>query len=134
MTVSTGPVLCGSCKGELDESPQLDPKDRSPCPKCGAKTRIFNVEAHAKGTFRSKLGIKHKRPGFKKPIYEEVGGDDLHRKSGLWSKFLRVIDRQNNRYKEEIVNSETGEILRSVDEPLTEHVGRGYARKPKGSK
>src|SRR5438309_8885806 len=101
MTVSTGPVLCGSCKADLDESPQLNPEDRSPCPICGAKSRILNVEIHDKLTLRTTLGLKHKRPGFKKPIYEEVGGDDLHRKSGLWSKLLRVIDRQNNRYKEE---------------------------------
>jgi hypothetical protein len=63
-------------------------------------------------------------------IYEEVGGDDLHRKTGLWSRLLRIIDRQNNRYKEEITNAETGEVLRSVDEPLSDHKDRGSARKP----
>ena len=131
MTVSNGAVFCASCKGELKENPQLDPKDRSPCPKCGAKSRIFNVEVCEKLTFRTKLGLKHKRPGFKKPIYEEIGGDDLHHKTGVWSKFLRVIDRQNNRYRENIINSETGDVIRSVDEPLTEHRGRGSAGKTK---
>jgi hypothetical protein len=84
-------------------------------------------------TSKLKAGLKQKRPRFKKPIYEAVRGDDLHRKTGLWSKLLRVIDRQNNRYKEEIVNSNTGEVLRSVDEALTDHVGRGSAKKVRGS-
>jgi len=114
---------------ELNESPQLLPEQRPPCPACGSTTRNFTVEVHEQVTVREKLGLKHKRPGFKKPIYEEVSGDDLHRKTGLWSKLLRIIDRHNNRYKEEIVNSETGEVLRSVDHPLTDHIGRGSAKK-----
>jgi hypothetical protein len=74
--------------------------------------------------------LKHKRPGHKKPIYESVSGDDLHRKSGQWNHLTREIDRENDRYKEVILNPTTGEVIRSVDEPLTEHTGRGSA-KPK---
>jgi hypothetical protein len=92
--------------------------------------RIHNVEVQEKCTLREKLGLKHRRPGFNKPIYEEVGGDDMHRKTGLWSHLVRVIDRVNNRYKEEIRNAETEEVLRSVDEPLSDHKNRGSARKP----
>ncbi len=133
MSVSTITVLCGSCKQQLGESSQLPPRERMPCPNCGATTRIFKMEAHVKVTPRVKSKLKHKRPGFKKPIYEQVSGDDLYRKTGLWSKLFRVIDRQNNRYKEEFINSETGEVLRSVDEPLARHVNRGSARKIGGS-
>src|SRR5450759_2043363 len=129
MSVSIGPVQCGGCRQNLEESPSLLPRDRLPCPACGSMTRIHNVEIQETITFRTKLGLKHKRPGFKKPIYEEVGGDDLHRKTGLWSRLLRIIDRQNNRYKEEITNAETGEVLRSVDEPLSDHRDRGSAKK-----
>lgn len=132
MGTSDSSVLCGSCGKQLEESSQLRPEQRPPCPNCGATARNFNVEICETVTVREKLGLKHKRPGFKKPIYEEVSGDDLHRKTGLWSKFLRIIDRQNNRYKEEIVNSETGEVLRSVDHPLTDHTGRGSAKKIDG--
>lgn len=128
MCASTNSVLCRSCGKKLEENPQFLPKHRSPCPNCGSTTRIFNVEIHGTITLREKLSLKHKRPGFKKPIYEEVSGDDLHRKTGLWSKLRRVIDRQNNHYKEEVVNSETGKVLRSVDHPLTDHTGRGSAK------
>ncbi len=134
MCATTTSPLCGSCGRELNESPQLLPEQRPPCPRCGSITRNFAVEIHEKVTAREKLGLKHKRPGFKKPIYEEVRGDDLHRKTGLWSKLLRIIDRQHNRYKEEIVNSETGEVLRSVDHPLSDHTGRGSAKKISGER
>jgi hypothetical protein len=33
----------------------------------------------------------------------------------------RVVDRQNNRYGEKVVVVETGEVIRDVDEPLSEH-------------
>lgn len=73
--------------------------------------------------------MKHKRPSFKRPLYEKVSGDDLHRKTGLWSKIVRVVDRLNNRYREHTVDAKTGEVLRSVDEPLTDHIGRGTPKK-----
>jgi hypothetical protein len=76
--------------------------------------------------------MKQKRPGHKKPIYESVSGDDLHRASGQWNKLTREIDRENNRYMELIINPETGQVLRHCDEPLTSHVDRGSA-KPKPS-
>ena len=74
--------------------------------------------------------MKQRRPGVKKPIYESVAGDDQHRSSGQWNHLTREIDRESNRYREVIVNPQTGEVIRQVDEPLTSHVGRGSA-KPK---
>jgi hypothetical protein len=85
---------------------------------------------HETSVLREKLGLKHKRPGHKKAIYESVTGDDLHRNSGEWNKITREIDRENNRYSETIVNPINGKVLRQVDEPLSEHTGRGSA-KPK---
>ena len=76
--------------------------------------------------------MKQKRPGHKKPIYESVSGDDLHRATGQWNKLTREIDRENNLYKEVITNPESGDVLRHCEEPLTDHFGRGSA-KPKSS-
>ena len=33
----------------------------------------------------------------------------------------RVIDRKNNKYKEKIVDSKTGRVIRDVEEDLTDH-------------
>ena len=85
---------------------------------------------HGSLTLREKIGLKHKRPGHKKPIYESVSGEDLHRATGQWNQLTREIDREKNRYKEVIVNPQTGKVVRHVDEPLTDHTGRGSA-KPK---
>ena len=72
--------------------------------------------------------MKQKRLGHRKTIYESVSGDDLHRDTGQWNKLTREIDRENNRYKEVIINPDNGEILRHCEEPLTDHFGRGSAK------
>jgi len=81
-------------------------------------------------TVREKWAMKHKRPGHKKPISESVTGDDLHQQSGQWNKLDRTIDRENNRYRELIIDPATGTVIRSCDEPLSDHQGHGTA-KPK---
>jgi hypothetical protein len=45
----------------------------------------------------------------------------------------RVIDRPGNFYYERIVDSETGAVVRLVDEPLSLHRGRGSARATPGA-
>ena len=128
MTVTLDPTLCAACGEQLDEPAGMLPEQRKPCPSCGSLARNFSVHIHETLTFREKLGMKQKRPGHKKPIYESVSGDDLHRATGQWNKLTREIDRENNRYKEVIVNPASGEVLRHCDEPLTEHVARGSAK------
>lgn len=41
---------------------------------------------------------------------------------------VRILDRDNNRYVEKVVDPETGEVLRDVEEPLSEHQERGWAK------
>jgi hypothetical protein len=37
-------VLCKNCGYEIDERPDIAPENRSACPSCGAKSRLFTVE------------------------------------------------------------------------------------------
>ena len=46
----------------------------------------------------------------------------------------REINRDANEYYERIINKETGEVVREVVEPLTEHTGRGSAKNQKSGK
>lgn len=124
------PTLCAACGTRIDEPANVPVAERKPCPLCGSTARHFGVHVNESVQVREKIGMKQKRPGHKKSIYESVSGDDLHRASGQWNKLTREIDRENNRYKEVIVNPETGEALRYCDQPLTDHTGRGSA-KPK---
>jgi hypothetical protein len=123
---------CSVCGAVIDEPASTPVEERRPCPSCGSTARTFSAHVHESVTFREKIGLKHKRPGHKKPIYESVSGEDLHRATGQWNQLTREIDRENNRYKEVIVNPQTGEVIRNVDEPLTSHTGRGSI-KPKPS-
>jgi hypothetical protein len=70
------------------------------------------------------------RAGKNKPAAVEFkSGDSLHHDSGRWMKLDQVIDRANNRYRKRVVDPETGQIVRDVDEPLDEHRGRGSAKR-----
>ena len=128
MSVNVDAIVCSACGAAIDEPPSTPLDERKPCPSCGSLVRTFNVHVHESVTLREKIGLKHKRPGHKEPIYESVLGEDLHRATGQWNQLSREIDRENDRYKERIVNLQTGEVLRDVDEPLSNHTGRGSAR------
>jgi hypothetical protein len=130
MTTSMNPTTCAGCGALIDEPAGLPAADRKPCSSCGSSARNFGIHVHESLTVHEKIGMKQKRYGHKKPIYESLSGDDLHRASGQWNRKTRVIDRENNQYKEVIVNPETGELIRHCDEPLTEHINRGSAKNP----
>ena len=59
-----------------------------------------------------------------RPYLEFKKGADLHRATNTWSELLRVLDRADDRYVERII-AEDGSVIRDVDEPLSEHRGRG---------
>ncbi len=120
-------TTCAGCGAPIDEPASLPVSDRKPCLSCGSTIRHFSAHIHDSFTIYEKIGMKQKRHGHKKPIYESVSGYDLHRASGQWNKLTREIDRENNRYREVIVNPETGETLRHCDELLTDHINHGSA-------
>jgi hypothetical protein len=85
----------------------------------------FAVTLETEVGVRAKLLRKAKATGKGKPFVEGVDGDDVHRATGHWNVLSRLIDRRGNRYRERIVDGETGEVIRDVDEPLTGHRGHG---------
>jgi hypothetical protein len=84
-------------------------------------------------SLHEKLGRKVKRGGKGTPAFESVDGHDLHRDTGKWNHLERSIDRENNRYRERIVDGDTGEVIREVDEALSAHRGRESARRGRPS-
>lgn len=122
---------CGECGVELEESPSLPHESRMPCPACGSITRAIQVSISESIVVREKLGMKGKRAGEKKSYIESISGDDLHRKTGKWMKLSRLIDRENNVYKEEVKDPATGDIVHRCEEPLSDHKGHGSAKRPK---
>jgi hypothetical protein len=86
-------------------------------------------EAHVSIEVKTSMGTKAKSPGEKRPFLESVGGSFPRGDSaGKWVQKTQVVDRRNNRYIKRVVDEETGEVLRDVDYPLTDHVSHGDAR------
>ena len=124
-------VQCGGCNAVLDETDQQT--ERLPCPNCGSSLRHIKVSVSDEIQIREQMGMKAKdptKPGKQKIRIEQLVGDDLHRNSGKWYKKIRVIDRENDRYFEEVVDPDTGKVIHRCEEPLSEHFGHGSARPP----
>src|SRR5574341_186246 len=126
-------VLCGNCRAQLDEDPQAPTEQRKPCPSCGSLSRHVNLAVSDTVKLYSKVNVKGKRPGLKRPFIEQTVGDDLHRKTGRWMKFHRIIDRVRDWYSERVTDPDSGEIIHSSEEPLSEHRGHGSDKRDKPS-
>jgi len=122
-------VQCGGCGRVLDETAQQ--VERPPCPHCGSELRQINVSVTDEVQIKEQIGVKAKdatKTGKQKIRIEQLIGDDQHRKSGKWYKKVRVIDRENDRYLEEVVDPDTGEMIHRCEEPLSQHHGHGSAK------
>ena len=62
--------------------------------------------------------------------HEALRGHEFNVEGNLMQK-ERIIDRKNNSYKELVVNIDTGEVVRDVEHPLSEHIGYGSAKHEK---
>jgi predicted nucleic acid-binding Zn-ribbon protein len=124
-------VKCGDCGAILADGPE---QVGASCPACGSSRRAYYVGVGETVEVHERLSAKAKDPGRtgkQKVRTESVSGDDLHRATGRWNKLDRSIDRENDRYRERIVDPQTGAVIRSVDEPLSKHQGHGSAKKGK---
>jgi hypothetical protein len=59
--------------------------------------------------------------------YEALHGHEFNSVGNLMKK-ERIIDRGNDRYKELVINTDTGEIVQNVEHPLSDHSGHGSAK------
>lgn len=76
---------------------------------------------------RSKLkaAARHGAKGEVAPHQETKIGSEWSHELKRPVKVYRDVNREANRYRERVVDPVTGEILREVDKPLTDHVGHG---------
>jgi len=122
-------VTCKAWGVKLQESASAPVEGRQPCPNCGSLERHFALMLEGKVSVKSSLDLKAKGVGRGKPLMEVKEGDSLSISRGRWMRVLQIVDRRNNRYRKVVTDPETGEVLRDVDEPLTDHTGRGDARR-----
>jgi hypothetical protein len=125
-------IQCKECGAHLDEDPGATPK--SPCPHCGSTSRHMSMTMGATVEMRSSMDAKMRREGSKRFAAHHRSGASFFRKLGRWHILTRVIDREQDRYYEKVVDEETGEVLREVDERLSDHQGHGDGRKGRQAK
>jgi Zn finger protein HypA/HybF involved in hydrogenase expression len=122
-------VTCKACGSTLDESASAPPEQRQPCPSCGSLQRHVAHTLGGEVHVHSSLGLKGKSGGKGKPFLELKQGESYSTARGRFMHLLQIVDRRNNRYRKLVRDPETGEVLRDVDKPLTEHTDHGDARR-----
>lgn len=124
-------IKCTDCGAKLPDE-WLGTVERAPCPECGSrfKTISLNIVEEAGLELHDCISGKMKDKNFnskKNPRYEFFEGDDLRKSDGKWMQKRRIIDKTNDNYLEKVVDPETGDVVHSCEEPLSEHFGHGAA-------
>ncbi len=116
---------CDACNALiLDEIDECDPEHVT-CKGCGAKLVPFiGPGTFLKGTIW--------RSGTSKSRWLSkllMAFRPQHNRDGAIGRVERVIDRQNDRYFEQVTIFDDGEITHHCEEPLSSHQGHGSAKK-----
>lgn len=123
----TSSIVCANCGKTID--PVRDP---SFCPVCGAGDRHIEVRDQALLRTYEDTYLRKKPTGGKWSEKSWIGFNQFHL-TGQWNWRKRVVDRENDRYFEQIVDAE-GNVIRHVEERLSEHRGHGHAKHAKKRK
>jgi len=110
---------------------EVEGTERTPCPVCGEKGRVFERQLEDTICLRDQTRMIGKHNGKGKPFFDARIGADFYFKTQKWHHLERIIDWDNDTYIETITNPETGEIIKKVEEPLSHHRGHGTAKNKK---
>ncbi|WP_336924202.1 hypothetical protein [Aquipuribacter sp. SD81] len=134
MSDASTTLSCGGCGAGLPSSEVIRPPEpRTPCSSCGSLARQVGVLLHETVALRDGVGYKAKHAGDRKPYREAFDHPETQRSTGALTRHKRLIDRQNDRYFERVVEEGTGRVVHETDHPLTEHRGHGSDRGPRNS-
>jgi hypothetical protein len=97
------PVHCGSCDRLLDETSDLPVAQRRPCPGCQSLLRLVKVSAADTMEMHDAAQVRSWRAGKGAWIQTLKAGDDYSRLLKAWGQRELQLDRENNRYREQIV-------------------------------
>lgn len=119
-------VQCKDCEKILNTEDVH--ADFSECTYCGSTEISYTLSFSDNLSVHDQAKGKVKVKGRRKPIREFVSGDELFKTKNKWVIKQRIIDRENDRYFEKVVDKETDEVIHECDEPLSEHFGHGSAK------
>lgn len=118
---------CARCRAEVPDSLRG-------CPQCGSEDQlqILCIKEDVGLEIHDGLDGRLKDPSLraaKKLRVRFFAGSEQRKSDGKWMNKGRIIDRDNDKYKEVVTDPVTGEIIRKCDEPLSTHQGHGSAKK-----
>ena len=113
---------------------QPDGEPVAPCPVCDSLELVPIVTVVDGVRFNDGHRVKGYKAGSSKFFIDMRSGPSYYRIASQWHHLVRVIDRENDRYTETVRILSTGEIVREVDMPLSEHTDRGGSKNQGGRK
>ena len=115
---------CRHCERELPLS------HTGPCPHCGNTGKDCKVTVTSAVAISTRFRARLKRKGIGKFVRETLQGwfpsKDPALKKGVHKE--RIVDREENEYHETVKDATTGEVIRDVHEPLSQHKHRPKQR------
>lgn len=98
-----------------------------PCPKCGSTSGILNsINLPGIEIFPSvELKVRNPRYKGRHKYVRDTKSSAEYSKDGDLVRVDQSIDRENDSYRKKVTVVDTGEVIRKVDHPLSEHTGRG---------
>lgn len=119
-------IRCANCDADLSAG-----SDEPPCPYCGSEGRNIFVHVQEGVQVHESVAGKVRRKGASgRRAQEFKSGDDFKHSTEEWVRLERRINREDDRYYEKIPDK-NGNVIREVDEPLSQHRGRGAAKEPR---
>lgn len=133
MTSSPNSVECANCAAEIDIG--RDTSDhRVPCDKCGSNKRVHNISIVETLIIYDGYGTQAKRPGENRPYVEDKSMSSYSHRLGKFVRHERLIDRDNDHYRETVTDYDSGEIIHHCEEPLSQHIAHGSAKLKNGKR
>lgn len=107
----------------------FESEDALKCPFCGSENLTIHLKVCDRISLNESISGKVKEEGIRKPRKEFFYGADYSYDRKKYVDKTRIIDRENNRYYENVEDKDLGEVIYTCDEPLTDHFGHGSAKK-----
>jgi len=108
---------CQHCKKELP------PSHTGPCPYCGKTGKDCKVTAIAAVGISGRVRARKKRKGIGRFVKEILQGwfpsNSPALKEGVHKE--RIVDKEKDEYHETVKDAMTGEVIRDIHEPLSQH-------------
>ena len=122
-------VHCSECRHEFSDFEAALREDPSPCPACDSTARTAYLTLVDTVSVHESMALKARPAGGGRPFLEAIYDKlEVFRQTGRQHVVTRVINRLEDKYDELIVNHASGEVIREVHEPLSQHRGYGSAR------